>query len=93
MYSSKGFVLYALVAYAFSFYEGILPASQNFIVSYRILNGDEVIKKDVLSKNYNQPFVDAKSDRQKLTAKYVCALRAEFDVDCNRFIGRIIDEL
>ena len=92
-YDNQGFFYFVLVAYGYSTYEGIQPTNQKFQLSYRLLEGDKVLKSETFVQNYNAAFTDKWVGNLPLIKKYMAELNKNYEKDCETFVSKIVEGL
>ena len=93
LYTNTGSVYFLMVAYFYDFDEKIYPQSQNFKISYKLMQGERELKSDTLSYQFQDPVKNTADMSISFVDFYMQDLKTNFENKSNEFIERIIEEL
>lgn len=93
IYSNNGYFVYGLVFYSYGFGETLQPNNQQFILKYRITENGEELKTDRYIFKFENQISNSKFSTNKFIEKYIDQLSADFDIICNEFIDKLIEDL
>ena len=93
LYSNTGTVYFFMVVYFYDFNEVIYPQQQNFKITYRLMQGDNELKKDTFNYQFKEPVKNSVHMSVDFLDFYMQDLRTNFETKSSEFIERIIEEL
>lgn len=93
LYSNTGTVYFFVVVYFYDFDEVIYPQEQTLKISYRVMQGDNELKKDTFTYQFKEPVKNSVHASMDFLDFYMQDIRANFETKSSEFIERIIEEL
>jgi hypothetical protein len=93
IYTNNGTVLFVVVAYSYNFSEYVYSKDQEFKMSYKIKDGDNVVRADTFSFKLEDRYANVRYTTYDLVYKYMDVLKWNFSNKSSEFIERIIEDL
>jgi len=93
LYSNTGTVYFFMVVYFYNYNEVIYPQEQNFKISYRLMQGNNELKKDTFIYQFKEPIKNSVHMSVDFLDFYMQDIRTNFEAKSDEFIERIIEEL